>query len=195
MTSDAEMHRWNRRYLQQGCCHLGKGPSKILLDWAHLLPEYGLALDAAAGVGANGIFLAEQGLNVIATDISEVALRLAVSQAQNEMLPLEAVVCDMALLQLPVNYFDVIANCFFLERATLEGYRRSLKDGGVLFFETLLNTDALAVVPNYYLQRGELVRAFADFEILHQAAGVACGENRFSEQLIARKPPPVRRYA
>ncbi len=189
------MHRWNRRYLQPGCCRLGMRPSKILLDWAHLLPEHGLALDAAAGVGSNGMFLAERGLNVIATDISEVALRHAVSRARNEMLPLEAVVCDMALLQLPVNSFDVIANCFFLERATLQVYRRALKDGGVLFFETLLNTDALAVVPNYYLQRGELIHAFADFEILHQAAGVACGENRFSEQLIARKPPPVKRYA
>lgn len=194
MTSGAELNSWNKRYLEEARSRLGMPPRKILVDWAHLLPEHGLALDAAAGVGANGIFLAERGLTVIAMDISEVALRLAVAKARSEKLPFQAAVCDMALLQLPVNSFDVIANFFFLERANLQVYSRALKHGGVLFFETLLNTNALTVIPKYYLERGELVRAFADFEILHRVEGVACGANRFSEQLIARKPPPVRRY-
>ena len=195
MTSDTEMYSWNRRYLQEGRCRVGMPPRKILLDWAHLLPERGLALDAAAGAGANGRFLAAHGLKVIAMDISEVGLRLAVAQTTNEILPLQAAVCDMALLHLPGESFDVIVNFFFLERATLPVYRHALKEGGVLYFETLLNHDASTAHPQYYLERGELMRAFADFEILHEAEGVVCGENKYSAQLIARKSAAPRRYA
>ena len=181
--------------MKEGRSRLGMPPRKILLDWAHLLPEHGLALDAAAGVGANGIFLAERGLSVIAMDISEVALRLAVAQARSGTLPLQAAVCDMALLQLPGNSFDVIANFFFLKRANLQVYRRGLKEGGVLFFETLLNTDALAVIPKYYLERGELMRAFADFEILQLVPKVLLGlyQNLFRKKsLLACMPPGLR---
>ncbi len=181
------MRGWNARYLDEGELWLGKPPRQMLLDWAYLLPERGLALDAAAGVGANGLFVAEHGLTVIAMDFSEVALRLAVERARSESLPFRPAVYDMELLQLPDHHFDVIVNFFFLERANLQVYHRALKTGGLLFFETLLSTDAVTVCPEYYLERGELLDAFADFEILHQAEAVDCGENRCSEQLIARK--------
>lgn len=187
MKWEAGQRGWNARYLEKGDFWLRKPPREMLLDWTTLLPERGLALDAAAGVGTNGLFLAERGLDVIAMDISEVALRLALKRAQIDSLPFGAAVYDLALLQLPAYHFDVILNFCFLERANLQVYRRALKVGGVLFFETLLNTDAVTR-PEYYLERGELLSAFPDYEILHWEEGVACGENRFCEQLIARRP-------
>ena len=188
MTWEAGLRGWNARYAKEGEFWLGKPPRKLLRDWARLLPERGLALDAASGVGANGLFLAKRGLSVIALDFSEVALRLAVERARRKSLPFQAAVYDMALLQLPAHTFDVIVNFFFLERPTLAVYRRALKPGGVLVFETLLKTDTVTVRPEHYLELGELLPHFADFDILHSAEAVGCGENRLSEQLIARKP-------
>ncbi len=188
MTWEAGLRGWNARYAYESDFWLGKPPRKLLLQWTGLLPERGLALDAASGVGANGLFLAKRGLNVIALDFSEVALRLAVERARRKSLPFQAAVYDMAMLQLPANSFDVIVNFFFLERPTLAVYRRALKPGGVLFFETLLITDAVTVRPEHYLELGELLPHFGDFDILHSAEAVGCGKNRSSEQLIARKP-------
>ena len=111
MKWDTGLRGWNARYLEEGDEWLGKAPSQMLMDWAHLLPERGLALDAAAGVGTNGLFLAERGLSVIAMDFSEVALRLAAERAHSESLPLRVAVYDLELLQLPDESFDVIVNC------------------------------------------------------------------------------------
>lgn len=160
----------------------------MLLDWAHVLPECGMAFDAGAGVGTNGLFLAARGLRVIAMDYSEVALKIAAERARSDSLPLRAAVYDLKLLHLPDEYFDVIVNFFFLERVNLEIYRRALHPGGVLFFETLFRNDPMSVVPEHYLERGELLHNFAGFDILHWAEAVECGENKFSEQLVARKP-------
>ena len=43
----------------------------------HRLPTTGLALAITDGEGGNGVFLAEQGLQVTSVDLSEVGLRKA----------------------------------------------------------------------------------------------------------------------
>ena len=159
----------------------------MLLEWAHLLPESGLALDAGAGVCVNGHFLAERGLRVIAMDFSEMALRLGVRGVSKENKNLQAVVYNMQELALPDDSLDVVVNFFLLERENLKVYKRALREGGVIFFETLLEMDRDKVSPEYYLERGELLRAFTGFQILHWDEGVRCGDNRFSEQLVASK--------
>ena len=82
---------------------------------------------------------------------------------------------------------------FFLERDNLRVYQRALKEGGVIFFETLLGMDEDKLTPEYYLQRGELLRTFTRFEIIHWDEGVPCGDKKFSEQLVARKQLEGRR--
>ena len=188
MSTDTSVRGWNTRYSEESDLWLGKSPRRMLINAAELLPKGGLALDAAAGVGINSIFMVEHGLRVVAMDFSEVALRLAVAHARERSLFLQAAVCDLALLKLPRQTFDVIGNFFFLERETLPVYHHALKSGGLLFFETLLKTDASISYPEHYLERGELRSAFADFDVLHWEEAVDCGDNRFTEQMIARKP-------
>jgi SAM-dependent methyltransferase len=187
---DAE--RWNKRYEEEGQSWLGRSPRRLLLEQAHLLPERGLALDAAAGVAVNGRFLAERGLRVIALDIAEVGLRLARQEAQARSLPLEAAVLDLAHLWLPANTFDVILNFRFLERATLPVYHRALKPGGLLFFETFVAAEGNLPHSDYYLQPGELRASYADFVILHSAQQQTPASDahpaRTVEQFVARKP-------
>ena len=71
-----DAQRWNKRYAAEGLVWLERSPRALLLNHEHLLPNSGLALDAAAGVAANGLYLAQQGLHVIALDISETGHKL-----------------------------------------------------------------------------------------------------------------------
>lgn len=164
----------------------------MLLDYAHLLPSTGLALDAAAGVGASSLFLAEKGLHVIALDISLVALRQAKQRASARSLPIEAVVYNLSNPWFPSLTFSVILNFHFLERATFPVFRRALKPGGLIFFETFQKAEDDLIVPKYYLEPGELLAAFEDYEIRYWGENILPATEthpqRAMAQLVACKP-------
>ena len=186
---DAE--RWDARYAEEGEEWLERSPRPLLLNYANALPTSGLALDAASGVANNGAYLARLGLRVIALDISENGLRLAMRRAREEGLDLSAAVYDLSSPWLPPNRFDVIVNFRFLERATFPVYRQALKNGGWLFFETFVKTAGDSDRPEYYLNAGELKQAFQDFEILNWKEAKIPGADRATAQLVARKPYQV----
>lgn len=187
----ADAARWNQRYAKDGLNWQARRPRQLLTRFAHLLPESGLALDAAAGVALHGLFLAERGLHVVALDVSEVGLRLARESAQKRGVWLETAVLDLAQPWLPANYFDVIVNFRFLERATFPVYRQALKPGGLLFFETFVKIDPQGEYPEHYLDPGELGAAFADFSIIHHGQTEILNSQsqpiKMTEQLIAQK--------
>lgn len=187
-----DTERWNARYAAEGESWLERQPRQLLQDYANLLPSYGIALDAAAGVANNGAFLARRGLLVIALDISENALRLVKQRALANSLPLYPAIYDLTSPWLPQNHFDVIVNFHFLERATFPVYRQALKPGGLLLFETFLQTGEETPTPDYYLEPGELHHTFRDFEILHWKESMIKGTTKVTAQLVARKPltPP-----
>ena len=162
-----DAQRWDARYQTERDTWLQRGPRALLEQYSERLPRTGLALDAAAGVSVSGLLLSRRGLHVISLDISEFALRLACQHARTEGLPLEAVVYDLSRPWFPEQFFDIILNFRFLERATFSAYRGALKLGGWLFFETYLNLSGEPSPREYYLEPGELLAAFQDFEIIH----------------------------
>lgn len=180
--------RWNARYTAEREEWLERKPRQLLVDFASQLPKRGLALDAAAGVSANGLFLAQRGLHVIALDISETALKLAVNRARALTLPIDAAVYDLTSPWLPEARFDVIINFRFLARETIPIYQQSLKPGGWLFFETFVKTFQDLPHLDYYLDPGELLRAYQDFEILFWREDLKPDSGRAVAQLVARKP-------
>lgn len=187
---DAE--RWDARYTEELDSWLARQPRQLLQEYAHLLPAAGRALDAAAGVGTNSLFLARRGLRVLALDISEVALRAARARFADLGLYLDAAVMDLARPRLPISVFDVIVNFHFLERSTFKAFHRALKPGGVLIFETFVEKRGEVGRPEYFLKPGELSDAFAGLETIHQEECVLLDEDgaliRRTEQLVARKP-------
>jgi len=189
---DCVRQRWDARHARRGRGSLSHGARALLRTYAHLLPEHGLALDGAAGVSQNGLFLAERGLRVLALDISEVGLRMGLQQARLRSLPLQAVVYDLRRLWLPPQTFDVIVNFLYLERATLPVYREALKPGGLLIFESFSASHGKQDEQEHYLKPGELQQCFRDFDILHHDLRQVTGEDeaiqKQTEQLVAHKP-------
>jgi len=84
-----------------------------------------------------------------------------------------------------VSKYDLIVNFYFLERKLFPKIKRSLKNGGLLIFETY-NEEHLKVNPSfnpeYLLKKGELIRAFGEFVPIYY-----CEESNITT-LVAKKP-------
>jgi hypothetical protein len=65
----SEYQRWELRYAEKEYV-FGKAPNYFLASCKSLLPRYGKVLAVADGEARNGVWLAEQGLDVLSIDFS-----------------------------------------------------------------------------------------------------------------------------
>ena len=93
-TGESDRERWDRKFAGSDFIY-GTEPSPFLADNAELLPAQGKALDVAAGEGRNAVFLARQGLEVDAVDISEVGLDKARRFAVEAGVTINTIVADL----------------------------------------------------------------------------------------------------
>lgn len=189
-----DLERWEERYRSGSRCGT-EAPSEFLT--AHAASISGRVLDVAAGAGRNAVFLARRGAAVDALDISMTGLRFAQQVARTEGLRLFPVQVDLESFSLPQRRYDAIVNIRYLQRSLFLPFRRALKPGGVVLFDTfLIDQQALGEhrTAAYLLQRGELRDAFADWEILVYEEGLyetSCGPS-YLARMLARLPqsPP-----
>ncbi|MDP2134689.1 MAG: methyltransferase domain-containing protein [Sulfuritalea sp.] len=88
--------RWNTRYRDAGDEYLfGTEPNRFLAHRAELLRNGRNALAVADGEGRNSVWLAEQGLEVTAIEISTVAVEKARRLAAGRRLDIRYLVADM----------------------------------------------------------------------------------------------------
>ncbi len=180
--------RWDARY-QERILRGPPEPHRLLVQHADLLPTSGLALDAACGLGADAGFLLERGLQVIGVDISIVALR----QAKQHQPALMALAADLTFFHLPPAAFDVLLNFYYLQRDLWPAFTRSLRPGGLLFFETYMQNrrEPDLVRPAHLLASGELTAAFGNLQVVAYAEGERPGRGRAGQavaSMVARKP-------
>lgn len=162
--SASDAIRWNERY-EASVEPAFERPRDFLIEQAHHLPAHGLALDVATGLGGNAGCLMERGLRVIGLDVSEVGVR----RAKDHWPALMGAVVDLTRYQFPAATFDVILNFYYLQRDLWPQYRRLLRPGGVLIFETMTRETLIyrpGLDPDNLLAPDELRCAFADWEIL-----------------------------
>ncbi|MFU8771008.1 MAG: class I SAM-dependent methyltransferase [Anaerolineales bacterium] len=187
-----DANRWNERYSTEVDFWTELQPSQLLKKYSHLLPIRGVALDAACGMGRNGLYLAKRGLRVISLDISETALSRLVQRFEKEGFEPAAAIYDLSNPWFPDEYFDIIINFRFLDRNTFPVYRSSLKPGGILFFETFLKQNNDAHPSANYLESGELLDEFQQFQVIlwDEKLITKVGEQtqKWIAQLVARKP-------
>ena len=184
--------KWNQRYAQQNSL---PATNPLLSEFSHLLPTDGSALDLACGLGQNAFFLAKHGLNLEAWDSSEVAIAAVNSHASMYGLTVKGRCLDVTQ-RWPASSFDLIYVSAYLQRDLCPQIVRSLKSGGILFYQTF-NQVPLAGKPknpNYLLQPGELLALFSDLlPVVYLDEQENHSANRYPSLagkalLVARKP-------
>lgn len=136
----SEFERWETRYAAPGYA-FGTAPNYFLVSCQPLLPARGRALAVADGEGRNGVWLAEQGLDVLSIDFSPTAQQKARALAAERHVSLRFLQADVHRWNYPAAAFDVVVEIFTQfstpdERAMKwQGMRRALEPGGLLIIQ------------------------------------------------------------
>ncbi len=130
---------WNSRFSEPGYAY-GTEPNAFLVSQKHYLMPGLKALAVADGEGRNGVWLAQQGLDVLSVDGSEVGLRKARELAQRRGVSIRTEQAELTRWQWPENAFDIVVAIFIHfppeHRARMHANMlRALKPGGVLIME------------------------------------------------------------
>jgi SAM-dependent methyltransferase len=185
--------RWDRQHAAgHGSDHASGFLKEILLSDSWPIPR-GRALDIATGKGRNAIFLAEQGFDVVAIDVSPVALDEARQRAAGKSLSISWQQADLERIELPEATYDLVVDFNYLQRSLIPQIKAALKPGGHAIFETyLIGQEILGHPKNpaYLLRHNELLELFRDFRVLCYREGQfsACEETAFRAGILAEKP-------
>ncbi len=184
---EKDRERWNKKY-QEGKFPLEK-PAPIVTKY-YKFANVGKALDIAAGLGRNSLFLAEKGFKVDAVDISDIAVEKLSKLHPN----INAIQSDLDSYVIPENEYDLIININFLSRRLFPYIKEGLKKNGVLIFQTFLeeNEPDLAVPSNrdFLLRKNELLHSFISLRVLFykEQKVIKCdGTKSYLASLVARK--------
>ena len=174
--STNEPPAWDERYAGENYL-FGERPNRFLASQASRLKRGQSALALADGEARNGVWLAEQGLDVLSVDASAVAQAKAQRLARSRGVQIRLELADLTTWQFPQENFDVIAAIFFqfagpsLRAALFDGIKRALKPGGLLLLEGYrpkqldYRTGGPPFVENLYTE-AMLREAFSDLKIL-----------------------------
>ncbi len=181
------MSIWDERYAGEEY-HFGVEPNAFLVSQRGLLKPGMTCLAVADGEGRNGVWLAEQGLQVLSVDSSSVALDKAKRLAQQRNVDVQFEQADLMQKDWPVlsdveggeNRFDVVAAIFIqfappgMREQMFAQIKRCLKPGGLLLLQGYTprqleyRTGGPSQAENLYTE--SLLRdAFSDMDILHLA--------------------------
>ncbi len=130
---------WDARYADDAYGY-GTAPNAYLASQASRLAPGMTALVPADGEGRNGVWLAEQGLDVTTVDLSAHGVRKARALAVERGVALIAEQADLTTWNWPQQAFDVVASIFLHLPPTVRDdlHRRmttSLRPGGLLVVE------------------------------------------------------------
>ncbi|MEA3370434.1 MAG: methyltransferase domain-containing protein [Campylobacterota bacterium] len=183
MIEDKE--RWNVRHVTKPMKHT---VSPILENYVKYA-KVGDALDLACGTGRNTHFLEELGFGVDAVDLSDYALSRI-----KEIPSITKIEVDLDSYDLKKNSYDLIVNTNYLNRRLMHQMVESLKDGGLIIFETFIEAhekpEQGSMNPDYLLEKNELLAAFIDLDIIfyEEKDGVNLrGEKNKTASLVAKK--------
>ncbi len=184
--AESDRIKWNQQYAQASEINLA--PPKWLAEIESLLPRQGCALDIAAGGGRLAIWMAGQGLDVLAVDISSAGLELARQEALAKGLKINTQSEDLEAEPLPDGPFDVITCFNYRQRDLFPHIRERLKVGGYLLAEvaTVANLERHAHPSLRYLAGpDELLRDCWPLEIIYYQEGWS--DDHASARVLARR--------
>lgn len=129
---------WNERYAAAGYAY-GTEPNDFLAAHAAQIPP-GRVLCLAEGQGRNAVWLAQQGYEVTAVDLSEIGLAKAQQLAAERGVSIATVQADLAEYEIEPNAWDGIVSIFChlpapIRRRLFGQVPAGLRPGGVFLLE------------------------------------------------------------
>ncbi len=173
------MSVWDTRYAGEEY-HFGTEPNAFLVSQQQHLKAGMKCLAIADGEGRNGVWLAEQGLDVLSVDSSSVAQTKAQKLAQQRGVTMRFEHADMMSWDGGNARFDVVVAIFIqfvgptLRERQFALLKQFLNPGGVLLLQGYTprqldyRTGGPSQVENLYTET-MLRDAFSDMEIVHLA--------------------------
>jgi len=153
--------RWNRRHITRP---MRDSVSDIVERYIDLA-SVGNALDIACGTGRNTHFIESKGFIVDAVDFSDYAL-----DKIDDIDSINKIEADLDSYDLSVDRYDLIVNINYLNRRLMPQIKESLRDGGLLIFETFIIAHGDFEGPSnreFLLRQNELLHNFIGLDIIY----------------------------
>ncbi len=131
---------WEERYSEADFAY-GTEPNRFLSSCRDYLKPGMKALAVADGEGRNGVWLAQQGLEVTTVDYSQAGVDKARAMAAERGVRINALCADLNQWPWPENEFDIVISIFAhfppeLRQQVHHGIMKALKPGGHLILES-----------------------------------------------------------
>ena len=137
-----DKEKWDAKYLKKPQLLVPRDASVHLQKYIDKVKK-GKALDLACGSGRNTLFLAQNGFEVDAQDIAQIALDALNTQLKAENLSnlVDTKLIDLDSFSQTNDNYNLILMCNFLDRKLLEKTKQSLNVGGIFIVETYMFDD------------------------------------------------------
>lgn len=131
---------WDNLHIKRGVDHLTHKPTKFAEEVQNLIPKNSKILELGCGVGNDFLYFAQNGHQVLATDLSKIAIEKNEKYFKEDNLKFE--ILDMSLpMNFPDNTFDAVyarlSLHYFTDQVTKEIFKeihRILKPSGLFCF-------------------------------------------------------------
>ena len=140
--SQKDQLKWDKKYTDNPRLLESREASVIVQRFSKLASGK-KALDIACGTGRNTLYLAQNGFEIDALDISAVALQ-ELSQHMNKVTDLSFIhtqLVDLDQYSPPLSHYNLIINIHFLDRSLISKLGKALKKDGILIVETYMQDD------------------------------------------------------
>ena len=178
--------RWNEKYLEKP---KQENVSALIEKYIEHV-DVGYALDIACGTGRNTHFLLQKGFEIVAVDISDIALK-EIKKSPS----ITTIDTDLNKYNIAPNKYNLIVNINYLNRRLVSQMKDGLKSGGIIMFETFMLAHGEFNHPtmnlDYLLRKNELLHSFIGLDIIYYEERVDInlhGERFKIASLVAKKP-------
>ena len=161
-------------------------PSEWVQRFAHLLPHAARVLDLACGQGRHAAYLSQLGHHVTGIDRNAEALAQLPAQITAIHADIEA-----GAWPCPGQQFDGVVVTNYLWRALWPHILGSVREGGVLIYETFgQGNEAYGKPsrPDFLLAPGELLQVCAGWQVVAYEHGLRTQPERVVQRIAAIKP-------
>jgi SAM-dependent methyltransferase len=171
----------------------GQEPASAWVQrWTHLVRPQGSVLDVACGHGRHMAWFSQRGHPVTGIDRAEQAVAAAGAYGACLLADIENAPWPLQTKGQPQT-FDAVVVTNYLWRPLLPTILQSVCAGGVLIYETFAagnETVGKPSRPDFLLQPGELLRAFAGLRVVAYEDGFMATPARFVQRLVAVASAP-----